>query len=406
VAGIAASPPAPFFNNTTAANTTLANAIVLPAPSADTTYTIQKTSAGGQINFTGVISGGSANVKLFLNASTGGDATTTYRFAGANTFTAPQIEIWRGGVVIGHMSGLGNPTNELIMDGNNNTALGDLRFEVGGTFPNPIHLLAGGGGGINTNANNVTFSGVMSGGNNLLKLGTGIMTMTATNTYSGTTTVAAGVLRINGDNSAATGAITVNAGASLGGTGTIGAPVAVTAGGTLAPGASIGTTTVANSVTVTGNAAPNQTLWDVELNGIAPNTLATADQTNVDRLVVTGAANNLNFVTSSTNRVRINLTQLGGTFTINGSPVFYRIATANAGSNLQSNGGTFDPTHFDFTTSGFTANSFSLAVDQNHLVISFVPVPEPGLLLGAGLLVLGTARVLRRNRRFRSAEQG
>ncbi len=75
------------------------------------------------------------------------------------------------------------------------------------------------------------------GNHNLIKTGAGTMVLTGTNTYSGTTQVNLGTLLINGNNSAATGTVTIASGAILGGTGSIGGAVNVT--GTLAPGASI-----------------------------------------------------------------------------------------------------------------------------------------------------------------------
>ena len=90
------------------------------------------------------------------------------------------------------------------------------------------------------------FSGVISdGGTNkiaLVKSGSGTQTLSGPNTYTGTTTVSGtGSLLINGDQHLATGAVTVAAGATLGGTGIIGGTVNVS--GVLAPGASIGTLT-------------------------------------------------------------------------------------------------------------------------------------------------------------------
>jgi autotransporter-associated beta strand protein len=69
----------------------------------------------------------------------------------------------------------------------------------------------------------------------LVKTGLGTQVLGGNNTYSGTTSVAAGSLFVNGNQSTATGAMTVAAGATLGGTGTIGASLS-TVGGLLAPG--------------------------------------------------------------------------------------------------------------------------------------------------------------------------
>lgn len=60
--------------------------------------------------------------------------------------------------------------------------------------------------------------------------------------YSGATTVEAGTLLVNGDHGRARGPVTVNSGATLGGTGTIGGPVTVA--GTLASGIDPGTLTL------------------------------------------------------------------------------------------------------------------------------------------------------------------
>jgi autotransporter-associated beta strand protein len=108
----------------------------------------------------------------------------------------------------------------------------------------------------------------------LRKDGTGTWTLTGANTYTGTTTVNAGSLLVNGNQSAATGAVTVTSGASLGGIGTIGGNITVATGGVLAPGgspgSSIGTLTVNGNIDLKGTYRAN-------LNG-----------TNSDRLVVNG----------------------------------------------------------------------------------------------------------------------
>lgn len=73
--------------------------------------------------------------------------------------------------------------------------------------------------------------GLQDAGGGLTKLGSGLLALNGVNTYTGLTTVSNG---------------------SLGGTGSIAGPVTVTAGGTLAPGTSIGTLTVSNNVILGG----------------------------------------------------------------------------------------------------------------------------------------------------------
>ena len=114
------------------------------------------------------------------------------------------------------------------------------------------------------------YAGTISGPGNLLKSGSGALTLSGANTFSGTTTVNGGALLINGTHSSA---VTVNAGGVIGGTGTIASIAAI--GGAVAPGNSVGTLTTTGNVTL--DAASS---FAVEVDG-----------TTSDRLVVGGTAN-------------------------------------------------------------------------------------------------------------------
>jgi autotransporter-associated beta strand protein len=81
------------------------------------------------------------------------------------------------------------------------------------------------------------------------KQGAGKLTLTGTHTYTGVTTVSAGTLLVNGAIGAS--AVTVTGG-TLGGTGIIQGPVTIQSAGRLAPGTSIGTLTVNNSLSLSG----------------------------------------------------------------------------------------------------------------------------------------------------------
>jgi autotransporter-associated beta strand protein len=76
---------------------------------------------------------------------------------------------------------------------------------------------------------------ILAGGSNLVKAGAGSTTLAGANTYTGTTTVSAGALIVNGSTAAAS-AVTVASGGILRGTGTIGGGTTVAAGGTISPG--------------------------------------------------------------------------------------------------------------------------------------------------------------------------
>ncbi|WP_234680559.1 autotransporter outer membrane beta-barrel domain-containing protein [Bradyrhizobium monzae] len=80
------------------------------------------------------------------------------------------------------------------------------------------------------------------------KIDSSVWTLTGTSTFAGPLNVNGGILSVNGDLTSAS-SLTVNAGGTLGGNGTVG--TTLINGGTLAPGNSIGTFTVSGSLTLT-----------------------------------------------------------------------------------------------------------------------------------------------------------
>ena len=91
---------------------------------------------------------------------------------------------------------------------------------------------------------NTTLSTAITGSGAFQKLGSGILTVSGNNTYSGATTVSAGGLKVDG--SIGSGGLSVAAAAWLMGTGTINGPVTIS--GTLSPGASPGVITLGSLV--------------------------------------------------------------------------------------------------------------------------------------------------------------
>ena len=149
-------------------------------------------------------------------------------------------------------------TNTLVHGGIlENTVVGQTLLLRGPVSPgpasparNPRLQLQGAGNG--------ELSGVISGSIIIDKnSGAGTWTLSGANTYTGTTAVSAGTLRINGSTHA-NSAVSVAAGGTLGGTGTVSGAVTLLAGATLSPGENgVGTLSLANggaaALTLNGN---------------------------------------------------------------------------------------------------------------------------------------------------------
>jgi fibronectin-binding autotransporter adhesin len=130
----------------------------------------------------------------------------------------------------------------------------------------------------NTVTQGTDFSGsAITGQGGFTQTGSGTTILSSANTYKGATNVSAGTLLINGNQSSATGAVTVASGATLGGTGTIGGAITIQNGGTLNPGL-VGATGILNTANVTFISGST---FSVAVNG------STAG-TDYDQLKVTG----------------------------------------------------------------------------------------------------------------------
>ena len=194
--------------------------------------------------------------------------------AGSNNYTGENI-INAGSVRQGYANVLGALTNQLTVNGGtmnmNGQALtvGNLTG-TGGIINGGSTLTIGQGdnGGGN-------YQGSIQGTTALTKTGTNTITLSGTNTYSGTTAINAGTLFINGDQSSASGNVTVAASATLGGTGKLGGSATISANGKLefsisTPAASHNPLDIVAGKTLTFSGA--STLTIISSGGMAPGT--------------------------------------------------------------------------------------------------------------------------------------
>lgn len=259
-----------------------------------------------------------------------------------------------------------------------------------------------------TNEGNV--SAVLGGAVNLTKTGAGIATLSAANTYSGSTTISGGTLTLTGngaitnsptiivgasttfDVSGVTSSYTLGSGQTLSGSGTVSG--AMTISGTLSPGSSPGIMTTGNQTWVNGADYNFQML---DATGVAG--------TGFDQIAITGT---LNLSSLTAGGFGINLWSLGSIGPdVSGNALNFDNTIDQSWTILTTTGGItgFDAGDFlvnvgaNNGTAGFSNSlgigGFFVTATSNNLVLNFTAVPEPG---AAFLGSLGLLALLRRRR--------
>ncbi|MGE8638321.1 MAG: autotransporter domain-containing protein [Achromobacter sp.] len=157
-----------------------------------------------------------------------------------NDASAAALAISNSGTV--DFSGSGGPAGDARLSAG--SIAGSGRYALGG------NTLTVGANNASTEVAGVIADGGLAGGTGaaLVKLGTGTLTLSGINTYTGSTTLTGGVLRVTGSIAASSG-VQVGSGATLTGTGVVGATT-VLAGGVLAPGNTTATLSVAGDLTM------------------------------------------------------------------------------------------------------------------------------------------------------------
>jgi autotransporter-associated beta strand protein len=220
---------------------------------------------GNNVSIAGAISGANGLTKNGAGTLT---LTGTNTYSGATTISVGTVNANSSAAL-----GDGSATNTLGLGAG-------TTLQASGTITSPstrsVTLFPSGTVTIDTNGNSVSIAGVIGGFDGLTKSGSGTLTLSANNTYSGTTTVSAGTLTVNG--SQGSSAVSLNGG-TLNGTGTTGAITSTASGGTLQPGTPPGILSSGNV-----NLSSGSPTFSVALNG-------TTAGSGYSQLNVTGTVN-------------------------------------------------------------------------------------------------------------------
>ncbi|MBI3433990.1 MAG: autotransporter domain-containing protein [Proteobacteria bacterium] len=260
-----------FFDTSSAGGATIINNGFLEFDNTSTAGNAAITN-NSSLEFRGTSTAGGATIinnccMVFTDSSTAGSATifnnNNLTFFGTSTAGNARLVNAAGGDVDFSFS-----TGPL---GDNRLSAGSIagagNFNLGGN-----ELTVGG-----NNLSTAVSGGIAGAGGALVKIGTSTLTLSGNNTYSGATTVNSGGLFVN-SSLLSSSMVTVNGG-FVGGTGTL-PNTFIGAGGTLAPGNSIGTINVNGNLTFGAGG-----VYAVEVSPTA------ADRTNVTgTATLTGAS--------------------------------------------------------------------------------------------------------------------
>ncbi len=294
------------------------------------------------------------------------DGAGFLRLQGTNDYTGTTT-VSAGTIMAESSTALGNANNQLTINTGGTLNMGSQSLSIGnltgtGGVITSTHtsgtrtLTIGSGDNGGGNFQGVIENGTTGSTTALTKTGTGTITLSGTNTYTGDTNVSAGSLIINGATSS-TSTVTVETNGTLGGGGTIGGTLAVT--GKLSPGDGItpaDTLTLGSSLTLNANSI-----------------LAFGLGTDSDLISFSSVADNL----IGSGNATLQLSLLSGFSYANTYTIFQNTSTS-AFTLL-------DITGYD--DANYTANFFD---GGDSYLLNFTPVPEPraALLGGLGLLAL------------------
>ena len=294
-----------FFSTTnTAATATILN---------NGAITFQDSSSAGSAVIT---NNGGGSLISFADSSTAGSATVTTNGNALTQFTGKG----NGGSAqfITNVGGIVDFSGTTGAAGNNQVTAGSIAGA--GTYKL-------GGNQLTVGSNNLStaVSGAIEGtGGSLVKVGSGVLTLSGTNTYTGATTVNAGTLIAASNGALPTTAVTVNTGATLTIADTVQADIGSLAGG---GSVKIGTADATTTLFI-GLANPATTTFSGAITG--PGSL----ELDGGQLTLTGAGNNIG------GNLDLCACDIGGITIKGGSFVVGGATTVEGGTLAVSNGGT------------------------------------------------------------------
>jgi autotransporter-associated beta strand protein len=314
--------------------------------------------------------------------SSGGGATSLVK-AGTGTWTLAGLNTYSGGTTLSagllqlkSTSALGSSSGSLTVNGGildlngQNISVGNLTGSAGTIWNNgplagssTVTLTIG-----TSNTGGGTYAGVIQDNNGaaplakvaLTKTGTGTITLSGANLYTGATNVNGGTLFINGDQTSATGLTTVtNSGSVLGGTGTIGGGVTLASSGTILEA---GTGSTGQTLTIKGALTQSTTGSILELALGASGAHST--------LALTAAGSSSFYLTQHFNFIDVGAT----------TSAPYNSIITGVTSAVVTTGWQIDNAGWSGT---FVWNATSNAIDLN-----LIAVPEPGTYFAGALTLL------------------
>jgi fibronectin-binding autotransporter adhesin len=188
-------------------------------------------------NFSGIISNSGSTLSLAKIGNGMQTLSGTNTYSGATTVNAGTL-ILANNFALQNSALVTTGAGTVSLDGSVTTptfgglsgAFGDLSSVISSGYSNVTALT------LNPLSGSVTYGGVIANGAAnmaVTKTGTGTQILSGENTYTGPTAINAGALFINGNQSSASGAVSVAAEATLGGVGTLGGDTSIADNGKL-----------------------------------------------------------------------------------------------------------------------------------------------------------------------------